>query len=392
MGEVLTHLAAWRAAGVIDAATAERISAWDAKQAGVAPGSGRPGISGTFGPSVAIGEFFAYLGVIFVLAAIDAFLARTASSGARQDLVFGIGSAIQAAALAAVGYALLKGDARRRRAAGVAFLVATIHGGAALTFFGQAAGIEGRTAATLGALGAVVLSAFTRRLHPALTTQVALLGALTALSVTGHNLIEQLIFGAPLYEGLEATRGSSEQLLMTAGSAAWWLLTGLGLGLIGLYESRHEGVVEGASQRAGVSRLWAGIVAISGFCGAVTRSDMLPGGEYGRVLESWVAEIAILLIAAVLLERAFRRNSTAFVIAGAIGLIVALTDFNFSYLADQTEVGLLIEGLILLGVGFGADRLRRRLARQGGPDQGAAAGTPVSTAPDQPGEAVAPVE
>jgi hypothetical protein len=46
-------------------------------------------------------------------------------------------------------------------------------------------------------------------------------------------------------------------------------------------------------------------------------------------------------------------------------MITALTDFNFSYLSDQTEVGLLIEGLILLAVGFAADRIRRRLGRSG---------------------------
>ena len=45
--------------------------------------------------------------------------------------------------------------------------------------------------------------------------------------------------------------------------------------------------------------------------------------------------------------------------------MVALSDFNFSYLSSSTEVGLLIEGVILLGAGFGAARLRRRLDRSG---------------------------
>ncbi len=127
-------------------------------------------------------------------------------------------------------------------------------------------------------------------------------------------------------------------------------------------------------------------MAIGGFCSAVTRSDMLANGEYRRVLEPFVAELAILVVSAVLIERAFRRGSAAFVVAGAIGMIVALTDFNFSYLSEQTEVGLLIEGLILLAVGFAADRIRRRLVRRGAEtDPAEPLGMPV--APDQPVEA-----
>jgi hypothetical protein len=85
-----------------------------------------------------------------------------------------------------------------------------------------------------------------------------------------------------------------------------------------------------------------------------------------------------------------RGQSAAFVIAGAVGMIVALTDFNFSYLSDQTEVGLLIEGLILLAVGLFADRIRRRLGRRAAHD-----GTPPPPAPpvpDQPVPAAAPGE
>ncbi len=44
-------------------------------------------------------------------------------------------------------------------------------------------------------------------------------------------------------------------------------------------------------------------------------------------------------------------------------MILALTDFNLSYLSDSPEVALVVEGLILLGVGVAADRLRRRVRR-----------------------------
>jgi len=68
-------------------------------------------------------------------------------------------------------------------------------------------------------------------------------------------------------------------------------------------------------------------------------------------------------VSLVLVERAFRRESSAFILAAAIGLITALTDFNFWYLTSSTDVGLLVEGLILIGAGVAADRLRRRIDR-----------------------------
>ena len=73
----------------------------------------------------------------------------------------------------------------------------------------------------------------------------------------------------------------------------------------------------------------------------------------------------MLALSAILVERAFRRDATSFIYAAALGLMVALTDFNLTYLSDTTEVALLIEGLILLAVGLAADRLRRRIGRDG---------------------------
>jgi hypothetical protein len=374
MGETESHLATWRSAGLIDEGLAERIRVWDAAQAGRASRAGRATIAAIFGPSVSIGEMFGYIGVAFLLAATDVFLGRSAGES-NGNLILAVGSAIQAAVLFAVGVGLLRGDARRRRAAGVAFFVATAYAGAAGAFGTRAAGLEDTWPAVIGSLAALAVAIIGRRWHPALTTQAALLGAATCLAGSILALIEQLLFGPRTFDATDGR--ASAQLAITVASAAWWLLTGLVLGLIGLYEARREGIVEGAEQRAGLTRLWAGIVAVGGFCSAVTRSDMLSNGDYGRVIEPWMAELAILVVCAVLIERAFRRNSAAFVVAGSIGMIVALTDFNFSYLSDQTEVGLLIEGLILLGVGFAADRIRRRLGRRGDAESPLPIGMPV---------------
>lgn len=363
MGDTESHVASWRAAGLIDEATVARIASWEADRARRHETDRRPNLAAIFGPGVSIGEMFAYLGVAFLLAATDVFLGRSASSP-EGDMILAVGSGIQAVILFAVGLTLLRGDARRRRAAGVAFLVATGHAGAAAAFGAQAVGVEGVTVAVIGSVVALLVATLARRVHPALTTQVAMLGALTCLSISLLTLAQEVIFGPASFSGADPERASQE-ILITIGSAAWWLITGLVIGLIGLYESRNEGVVGGAAHRAGLTRLWAGLVAIGGFCSAVTRSAPLPNGEYGRVLEPWMAEVAILVVSAILIERAFRRESAAFVVAGAVGMIVALTDFNFSYLSDRTEIGLLIEGLILLAVGFFTDRIRRRLGRRG---------------------------
>jgi hypothetical protein len=80
-----------------------------------------------------------------------------------------------------------------------------------------------------------------------------------------------------------------------------------------------------------------------------------------------VADLAILVLALVLIQRAFRRDDSAFVYPAALAMIIALTDFNVSYLGGATEVGLLVEGLILLAVGFGAQRIRRMIGGPGSP-------------------------
>jgi hypothetical protein len=113
-----------------------------------------------------------------------------------------------------------------------------------------------------------------------------------------------------------------------------------------------------------VSRAWAGFLAVIGVTAAVLTSFYDPSaGETRRVLEPIVGDIAILAVSGVLLERAFRREASAYLYPAGLGVIVALTDLNASYLAraTSTEVGLLVEGVILLVAGFAVDRLRRRV-------------------------------
>ncbi len=205
-----------------------------------------------------------------------------------------------------------------------------------------------------------------RRYLPAVATQLGFLVAVTALA--GAVLLWLQAFIVPADQANQGvgpccpSQPSTSAGLVLAG-AVWWLLVALLIGLLGLREAGHAAEDPGAARRAAVTRFWAGMVAIVGLATTLTQSGDDASGNYARILEPWIADLAILILAIVLIERAFRRGSTAYLLAGAIGLIVALTDFNLSYLAESTYVGLLIEGVILLAVGFGADRLRRRLDR-----------------------------
>jgi hypothetical protein len=158
-----------------------------------------------------------------------------------------------------------------------------------------------------------------------------------------------------------------------------WMVISVAIGLVGLRESRRRAA--GTDGRAALSRFWAGMVLIAGTWAAVHAFGYRGDDAYGRILEPWLGDLIIVAIVVVLVERAFRRDAVAFIIPAALGLIAALSDLNFTYLAGSTEVGLLLEGVVLLGVGFGADRLRRRLDRRDGTTPARpAAPEPVATA------------
>ena len=63
---------------------------------------------------------------------------------------------------------------------------------------------------------------------------------------------------------------------------------------------------------------------------AVTRT-VYDGDDFShQVLEPWVGVAALLILSAVLVERAFRRDATSYIYAAALGLIVALSYFNLN--------------------------------------------------------------
>jgi len=379
--QVLERIAAWEAAGLIDAATSERLRAAEAAQSSHETGDqrapdaaaparrGPSSVASIFGPGITIGEMFAYLGGAFLLGAYETFVVRSAGFGAGSDLPVAVGWAVAAIALGIVGLVLRDGDARRRRAAGVMFALAVAHAGSAGAAMASLAGIEWPGAGVIGAVVASAVAIGLRLLHRALLTQVALLVSVTTFAGLLLSWLESVIVPQRQFNdiGDPIAVGGPDPLLLVLVSAAWWLVLALIVGLIGLREANTTDEDPAAGRRAALTRLWAGLVAVIGLATAVTRSDYTydpVAGNYGRVIEPWIGDLAILVLAAILVERAFRRDASTFVYAAALGLMVALSDFNFTYLSSSTELGLLIEGVILLGAGVAADRLRRRIGRE----------------------------
>jgi hypothetical protein len=304
-----------------------------------------------------------------------------AGSATATELTVAVGTGVAAAALVAIAVVLRRSaDPRRRRAAGAVLAVAVGHVAAAGTALAGWADLDWPLVAVIGGLAASGAAIGFRVLHAALLTQASLLAAVTGLAAVTLSWLESIVAPGPGFteSGTPITAGRPDPILLAVAAGAWWLAFAVGLGLLGLREARGARADEEASaRRAGFTRLWAGLVATAGLASAILRSDYLGGDVYGRVLEPWVGDFAMVILAVVLVERAFRRGASTFVYAAALALVIALTDFNFTYLSDTTEAGLLVEGIILLGAGLATDRLRRRLG-PGGAGAGGAVTSPLS--------------
>jgi hypothetical protein len=383
MDQVLERISTWEAAGLIDPATAARLRLAEAERRSEPTASSRragPSVASVFGPGVTIGEMFAYLGGTFLLGAFETFVVRLAGDGSRWELPIAIGSTVAAIALALFAMTLIGGDARRRRAAGVLLAVAVVHVGAAGAAFGSAMGLGWPASGVVGALAATLAAVGFRLIHASLLTQVALLAGMTSFAALLLSWLESVVLPRPTFEnaGEVLPQAGPDPVLLVAFSAAWWLVLAVIVGLLGLREAVAADEDPGATRRASLTRLWAGLVAVIGLASAVTRSSYSSTtGSYDRAIVPWLGDLAILVLAAVLVERAFRRDASVFVYAAALGLMIALSDFNFTYLSSSTEIGLLIEGVILLAAGVAADRLRRRI---GQPEREAELVTPSAPA------------
>ena len=379
MSDATEHIAGWEAAGLIDRETADRLRAASESEARntTAPDTAshpRSAAAALFGPSVTISEVFAYLGGAFLLAAWSSFMSRSSGPNGEPGVVLGAMALLAAGVLGVLGLRLMGGGERASRASGVAFLLASTYVAAAAAAFGNVAGLDWPALGVVASVAGLTTAIALRYIHPAALTQVGVLAWLTGLGVSTLSWLQVTLFPENFSPdtGLPTSTGPDPMLLVVA-TAAWWLATAVGIALIGLREARiaDRHADAGAGRRAAISRFWAGIVAVLGLSQAVSRSAGFANGEYGRVVEPWIGDLALLVLSAILVERAFRRDATSFIYAAALGLMIALTDFNLTYLSGSTEVALLIEGLILLAVGVVADRLRRRVGRGDTPKVGA---------------------
>jgi len=377
---VIERIATWEAAGLIEPNVAARLRAAEMARAdGAGRHSPKASAANFFGPAVTIAELFGYLGTGFVLAAWYVLVGRIADDVGSRDLFWAFGHGLAAITFTLLGAVLLRGSARARRAAGAAFIVAAGATGGSLNSAGQAlTNLEPQLLSVVAAAGGLVAMAAFRRIHPALLTHLGLIGGITQLAYATQGWAEQRFF-PPGDEFGVPTVGGPDPIVKVVLVAGLWLLVALIVGLIGRREAA-AGTIQ-ADRRAAVSRVWAGFVAVLGVTAAVITSYYDPVTfESRRVVEPVIADLAILLVAGILLERAFRREASAFVYPAGLGVIIALTDLNVSYLAKatSTEIGLLVEGVLLLVVGFAIERLRRRVV--GGPD--AQDGPPVRISPE----------
>lgn len=381
---VLDRITAWQAAGLIDGVTADRLRIAEASTGpdaattdaeGQGPGgleeTGRSSlISSVFGPSPTVSEVFAYLGAGFVVAAWHVLVSSWRPTIYTSDspwptpdyLRIALEWGVPIVVLAVIGWVLARSGERQRRAAGVLFAVATIHVYGAVSQLAQDGG-DFRLPARLAAAGATVAAALFRLRHAALVTQATLIIAFFTLAGTALPWLEVQVFGQP-YEGYGALPGDAKvrQLL----GAAWWIGAAILLGLLAWREARSaapdalDDERAAGRRRADLTRFAAGMTAVGGAASALAFGDRFTPG----VLEPWIGDLVVLGISAVLLALA-ARAAPAYLYPAALGVIVALTGLNTVYVAEQTGIGiaLLLEGMILLGAGFAADRLRRRLTR-----------------------------
>jgi hypothetical protein len=371
MSHPVVHVS--EASSLSDAKLVERLRKTVGPAAGTAPRTSPNPTSGGsfFGPSVTIGEVLAYLAAAFLLGAWIVLLANAAESGAghREAIMTG-GLGLAALALIGLGLFLKRGDSRRRRGAGVAFAVATVLAAGAGEYLVQTSylrnALQDAVPAALVAAIAVAVALVLRRLLPALITQFALLAWLTALAGVVLLWIQWIVFpdSRPHGEGPGPSSPTLTPMGQVLGGAGWWLLVALGLGVLAIVEVRNGAGDPATAHRVGLTRFWAGLIAVVGLAAALMQTGYTGGQSYGRVIEPWLAELAVVVLAVILIGQGLRGHSTAFIFAGAIGLIVALTDFTSSYLGQPSYVSLLIGGAILLAVGFIA---RRRSTQSGGP-------------------------
>jgi hypothetical protein len=366
----LDRIAAWEQAGLIDPTTAGRLRQAEEGEAGQPfagadrPPSGNQPRGLVLSLPIGITELFAYLGSFFVLGAWETSVTTNIPDIDANRWTWGIlALGVPAVALSAFGYWLTsRGDGRSRRAAGLAWLVAIWYVVGAVFLAEGELGLRDPLVMGLVAFGCGLLAAvaFCWRL-PALTTLFGLVasGFLTALY--GQVWVHVTILGSSwpvLAEGVS----SAAALVWIGYTALWWWCVA---GVIEIVAETCTGRTRpGVVGRMALTRFLGGLVAVFGTEMAVTVSQRDPARLYWsvRVLEPAAGDLILIGVCAVLLVLGARLRTGAYLWPAALGVLIALSEVNATYLASSdTASALFVEALILFGVAGAAHLFRRTL-------------------------------
>ena len=361
--QIHERIGAWELAGLIDGETAARLRA---AEEGRVPAAGPMSASrprSTFGPAPSIAEVLAYVGAAFLLAAWFVLLGTQADRIDDRNLVW-LAAFAGAGVVSVVGGMLLRtGGEHASRAAGVLFAVTVSCAyGAAYFLMARFVG-DGDPGQQLGgAVAAVVTAMLLRRRHPSLLTQAGVVGSTLSLAAGLSGVLRLRLLRADPY---------AASLSTVVLDLALWLGVAVLLAFLAERELRRDGDPgsrrdgDPGSRRAGLTRLVAGLVAVIATAAVLSQGGPSGNYEWGRVVTPIVAEGATVLVAVIVMILAIRRNASAFFYPGALGIVIALSDFNGQYVASQVGTGLalVLEGIIILGAGLVTDRIRRRFGR-----------------------------
>jgi len=357
--EVFERIAAWRAAGLIDEPTAERLRASEmtrAATASAAPAApaGVGWLTGHGGLSAV--EFFGYLGGAFVLAAYY-WMVNQSQSGGNSSHAVGLAAAVAAVAFVVIGYVLRAGTGARSRVVGVLLLVGGMQAWWAALLLLDPVIADSDLRAVVASVGWLTLAAVVDRVAAGLPTQAGLLAASSAAAWTTASLAGKWLFPVSFDDEARALSvGPLEPLLLFA----WFVIIGAALGWFAEREAAMSTTDPSRWRRMTLTRFWAAMTVIVGASAAVMGWGFVPG----RSLEPVLGDALLLVAAGAIAFVALRVGSFAYMLPVGLGVFIALTDLNGSYVVDSTGWGpaLLLEGLVLIGVGVGIELLRRRLA------------------------------
>ena len=261
--------------------------------------------------------------------------------------------------LVVLAIALARRSERERRAAGVVLGVATVHVFGAFDRLAPFVANDFRMFALISAAAAVIAATAFRWRWPAVLTQLGLLGSAILFAATLLQWLDAQLFA----NGLEI-EGSDIGVVRPLLTMAWWIGWAVAFGVLALRERTRARSDTDTDRRSAALRR----VSLTRFCAALTLVGGITVGAFannseGRILAPWLSEVIVLLTAGVLIGVAIRLGSSAYLYPAALAIIIALSDLDATYIAERTGTGaaLIVEGLILIGAGFAADRLRRRL-------------------------------